>query len=301
MLDRDTSHPTALLGRLVTGIKSNKGWRIDTADSSDHEGSAKAIAAGIVEGHSPSRPGYWLHVGGTGILTYFDSEVKKAFGEPDDKVFNDMDGVQELTNLPSAAFHRNIDEIVLDTGTEHADRVKTAIICPPTIYGEGRGPISGRGRQVYELTTFILNEKYCPRIGRGLSRWNNVHVHDLSTAISLLFATALDTARRNDSEIWGPRGYFLTENGEHVWGDLAVEIGKEVHKQGLVESEPEVRELSFKEAIASPAGFEAASWGMNSRAMAIRARKVLDWKPVQKGLSEEIPKIVKSEADRLGK
>ena len=254
-----------------------------------------------MEGHSPSRPGYWLHVGGTGILTYFDSEVKKTFGEPDDKVFNDGDGVQELTNLPSAAFHRNIDKIVLDNGTKHADAVKTAIICPPTIYGEGRGPVSGRGRQVYELTTFILNEKYCPRIGRGLSRWNNVHVHDLSTVIGLLFAAAFDPARKDDAEIWGPKGYFLTENGEHVWGDLSVEIGKEVHKQGFVKSEPEVRALSYDEAVKSPAGFEAASWGMNSRATAIRAKKVLGWKPVQNSLVEEIPKIVKSEAGRLGK
>lgn len=135
---------------------------IHTADASDHAGAANAISKGLIEGHSPERPGYWLHTGGTGILTYFDSDVRKVAGEPDDKVFNDWDKVDELVNLPAAAFHRNVDEIVLKAGTEHADRVKTAIVCPPTIYGRGRGPISGRGRQVYEFTSFILKEKYSP-------------------------------------------------------------------------------------------------------------------------------------------
>ena len=171
--------------------------------------------------------------------------MKKTFGEPDNKVFDDLNGVEELVNLPAEAFHRNIDELVLKTGTEHADRVKTAIICPPTIYGEGRGPVSGRGRQVYELTSFILNQKCCPRIGRGLARWNHIHVHDLSGVIDLLTEAALDPSRREDSKIWGPHGYFLTENGEHIWGDLSVQIGKEVYKQGLTQSEPELRELSM--------------------------------------------------------
>lgn len=226
--------------------------------------------------------------------------MKKTFGEPDEKVFDDFDGVDELVNLPAAAFHRNVDEIVLKAGTEHADRVKTAIICPPTIYGQGRGPVSGRGRQVYELTSFILKEKYCPRIGKGLSRWNHVHVYDLSGAISLLVEAALDPSRKDDSQIWGPHGYFLTEHGEHTWGKLAEQIGQEVRKQGLVDGEMPSKEWSMDEAVKSPAGFEAASWGMNSRAKAIRARKVLGWQPQQHGLVEEIPTIVKSESARLG-
>ncbi|KAL5593944.1 hypothetical protein FOBRF1_013046 [Fusarium oxysporum] len=274
---------------------------VHTADSSDHEISAKAIAKGLAENHSPSRPGFWLHTGGTGILTYFDSEVKKTFGEPDDKVFNDLDGVDELVNLPAAAFHRNIDEIILSTGFQHKDSVKTAIICPPTIYGKGRGPISGRGRQVYELTSFILKEQYAPRIGRGLSRWNNVHVHDLSEIFELLVQAALDPDRKDDLEIWGNHGYFLAEHGEHTWGDLSAEIGQEIQKQGFArQGKIEVREWSIEEAVQSPAGFEAASWGMNSRAKAGRAAKFLDWTPRGVSLAAEIPEIVKSEAARQG-
>lgn len=273
---------------------------VHTADSSDHDGSAKAIAKGLVQGHSASRPGFWLHTGGTGILTYFDSEVKKTFGEHDDKVFNDFEGVDELVNLPDAAFHRNVDKIVLNTGTKHADSVKTAIICPPTIYGKGRGPTSGRGRQVYELAAFILREKYCPRIGKGLSQWNNVHVYDLSRVFGLLVEAALDPSRKNDAEVWGAHGYFLTENGEHTWGELSAEIGQEAYKQGFLKVTPELRDWSINEAVKSSAGFEAASWGMNSRGKAKRARKVLGWKPQERSLSEEVPDIVRSKATKAG-
>ncbi len=87
-----------------------------------------------MEGHSSSRPGYWLHTGGTGILTYFDT-VEDRFGQPPDRFFDDLDGVEVLTSLPDEAFHRNVDKIVLECGTAHVDTVKTAIVCPPTIYG----------------------------------------------------------------------------------------------------------------------------------------------------------------------
>lgn len=217
-----------------------------------------------------------MHTGGAGILTYFDSEVKKTFGEPDEKVFNDLHGIEELVNLPAAAFHRNVDEIVLNTGIRHADAVKTVIICPPTIYGDGRGPSSGRGRQVYELASFVLREQYCPRIGKGLSRWNNVHVRDLSKVFELLVQAALDPSSNDDPEIWGAHGYFFTENGEHVWGDLSLAIGKEAHKQGYIkDGTPGLRDWSIDEAVKSSAGFEAASWGMNSRGVAARAKKFL--------------------------
>ncbi|KAL5342715.1 hypothetical protein BJX70DRAFT_355625 [Aspergillus crustosus] len=285
-------------------IEKEAAWAdvvIHTADASDHVGAANAIAKGLVTGHSADRPGYWLHTGGTGILTYFDSEVKKVHGEHDDKVFNDYESVSELTNLPAEAFHRNVDQIVLNTGRKHGDSVKTVIVCPPTIYGRGRGPVSLRGRQVYELSSFILKEGYTPVIGKGLARWNNVHVYDLSRLFGLLLEAATDPARKDDKEIWGEKGYFLAENGEHVWGDLAKHIGQQAHKLGYLKNEPEVKALSLDEAIASPAGFEAASWGWNSRGRALRGKNVLGWKPQEKSIEDEVDDILKAEASRLGK
>lgn len=271
----------------------------DTADSSDHVVAANAIAKGMVDGHTADRPGYWLHTGGTGILTYFDSEVRKTYGEHDEKVFNDGDGVEELTNLPAEAFHRNVDEIVLNTGIRHAATVKTAIVCPPTIYGKGRGPVSGRGRQAYELASFILKQKYCPLIGKGLARWNNVHVYDLTRMFEGLVDKALDPSQKNNTEIWCAKGYFLCENGEHVWGDLSKYIGKTSFSLGYLPQEPAWKEWSLDEAVKSPAGFEAASWGWNSRGTAVRARKTFGWQPKERSLEEEVPEIIHAEAARL--
>lgn len=137
--------------------------------------------------------------------------------------------MSELTALPAEAFHRNVDEIVLATDPKGAHGVHTAIVCPPTIYGEGRGPVSRRGRQVYELASLILAEKYAPIIGQGKARWNNVHVHDLSDVFLRLVQIAASVKKIESAvdlkETWGEKGYYFTENGEHEWGATSRDLG----------------------------------------------------------------------------
>jgi hypothetical protein len=53
-------------------------------------------------------------------------------GEHSEREYNDWTAVQDLTGLPDDAFHKNVDDLVLSSGSES---VKTAILCPPTIYG----------------------------------------------------------------------------------------------------------------------------------------------------------------------
>lgn len=53
-------------------------------------------------------------------------------GEWSEREYNDWTAVQHLTDLPKDAFHKNVDDLVLSSGS---DAVKTAILCPPTIYG----------------------------------------------------------------------------------------------------------------------------------------------------------------------
>lgn len=98
-------------------------------------GAARAIAAGLLEGHTKENPGFWLHVGGTGILTYEDSKNGRL-GDASDKVYDDDNNVEELTSLPDEAFHRNVDKIVLEATTKHSGIINATIVCPPTIYGK---------------------------------------------------------------------------------------------------------------------------------------------------------------------
>jgi len=267
---------------------------IHTADASDHEGAAKAIAEGLASGHNASKPGYWLHTGGTGILTYFDSSADK-FGEHTDKVFDDLDGVDELIGLPQEAFHKNVDQIVINAGTNASGAIKTAIVCPPTIYGDGRGPSLTRGRQVYELAKTVLEIQAAPVIGGGKAMWNNVHVHDLARAFVLLVEEAANN--NTDPKLWGNNGYYFTENGEHVWGELSKVVAESAKEQGLLK-EVQTEQMDM-ETAKKTAGFEAVSWGWNSRGKARRFKEVLGWKPQERSIEDEVPTIVKNEHERL--
>lgn len=267
---------------------------IHTADASDHEGAARAIAAGLAAGHSASKPGFWLHTSGTGILTFKD-QLSGRLGEHDDKVFNDWAGVAELTGLPDEAFHRDIDKIVLESGS---DAVRIAVVCPPTIYGPGRGPVSGRSRQAYQLAKMILTKGVAPIVGQGLAHWNSVHVQDLADAYVLLAEAA--AAKNLSDELWNERGYFLAENGEFVWGEYSRLMAKKAHELGYIKEAPKDLPLSKDEAL-DFAGFEAVSWGLNSRGKAERLAKTLGWKPYRPSIEDEIPRILESEKALLEK
>lgn len=88
---------------------------------------------------------------------------------PSQTPYDDLDRVSELTSLPDTAWHRDIDKLVLSAGSS---AVKTAIVCPPTIYGPGRGPGNHRSRQVYELAKTTLQLGQAPLLGRGLTEWD---------------------------------------------------------------------------------------------------------------------------------
>ncbi|QIW97694.1 hypothetical protein AMS68_003212 [Peltaster fructicola] len=269
---------------------------LHTADSSDNENAAKAIRDGLIAGHSKEKPGFWLHTGGTGILTTSDAKAGNV-GVYSDKLYNDWDRVHEVTSLPDDAFHRNVDIIVLEASKKHSDVLKTVIVCPPTIYGKGRGPSSTRGRQAYELSKMVLQQQVTPIFGEGKARWFNVHVHDLSDVFVRLVDAVAD--KNLSPEIWGEKGYLFTENGQHYWSELARVIGKEAVKAGFVSSAPE--KVLSQDAAEKQAGSEGVSWSLNSRAEAIRARKVLGWSPKERSLEDEVPTIVQSEHELLSK
>lgn len=261
--------------------------------SADHEEATKALIRGL-EGHPDNQPGYLIHTSGTGVLLFADVE-RKIFGEASSKIYDDWDGIRETTSLPEFAPHRAVDKLVLAAGTENESKIKTAIVCPPTIYGRGRGPGNQRGHQIYELSRCILEKKIGIQVGAGKTYWPNIHVFDLSDCYVKLVEAAVD---RGSSATWGKEGYYFTENGEHVWGEVSKLIASAAQKQRLIPSN-DVITVSAEEADKlTPHG--SALWGANSRCKAIRARKVLAWSPEQQSLVSEIPEAVKSEASRLG-
>lgn len=263
------------------------------ADSADNQPAAKAIVDGL-ESHSPQRPGWLIHTSGTGILTYVDVQ-RDVFGELSEKVHDDWDKVEELTSLPDIAWHRDCDKIVLASGNAHPDRVKTAIVCPPHIYGLGRGPGNKRSINIYNMAKMALERKRGFQVASGKNIWHAVHVYDLSELYILL----ADAAMAGGGEAtWGKEGYYLAEQEEFVWGELAGKISKVAHGKGLIPSS-EIDAIPVDE-IKKEFPLRYRSWGANSRGKAIRANKLLGWECNEKGVDEALEEIVMSEAKALG-
>lgn len=274
----------------------------------DHEASAEAIVKGI---SSRSTPGYYIHTSGTGILTVNDGELlQPAMGHShikpvlmvfavragregldSDEVYDDWENVSKVTSLPDDAWHRKVDKIVLAAPSN----VNTAIVCPPTIYGAGRGPGNTVSDQCPYMASSFIKGGRAFQVGEGKNKWTEVHVHDLSALFVLLVEAA---AAGGGEATWNEEGYYFAENGEFVWGDIAKEIAREVKKQGYMESDDLLSYDVEKANTMTP--FGGMKWGFNSRCRAIRARKLLGWQPKGAPLLSEIPDLVHVQALKLG-
>ena len=253
------------------------------ANSADDEPSAKAISAALTK-----TGGIWIHTSGTYIIAR-PNQSSDTYGYDDGEFYDDWDGVTELTSLPDDAAHRDIDKIVLATGS---DKIKTAIVCPPTIYGLGRGPDNRHSQQAYQSAENILRNKKGFIYGEGKNVWHHVHVHDLSDLYVALGEAAVNGG---GAATWNEKGYYLAENGTFEWGQILRGIAQYAHEQGYIPSS-EVEKIDGSKAE----GRLPITVGTTSKGTAYRARKLLQWNPSKQGLAEEIPTIVDWEASKLG-
>jgi hypothetical protein len=220
--------------------RANVSWA-DFADC-DHVAAAQAIAKGAQQ-HTPEHPLWLIHTSGTGILTVEDGRAN-TIGTERPKEYNDWEGVSELVNLPADALHRNVDEIIITAGKQNSSSVHTAIVCPPVIYGPGRGPGNTKSVQAYKLSAAVLSRGAGILIGKGENVWHEVHVQDLSNVYLALGDAA---AAGGGKATWNEEGYYLAENGSFVWGDIQREVAKQAHLQKFIDS-PSVDELDIDEA-----------------------------------------------------
>ncbi|KAI9039444.1 NAD-dependent epimerase/dehydratase family protein [Aspergillus affinis] len=259
----------------------------------DHVAAAQAISKGS-ENHTAERPLWLIHTSGTAILTVEDRRAY-TYGIERPKEYNDWEGVNELINLPEDAYHRNVDKIIIDTGKRNPSSVHTAIVCPPTIYGPGRGPCNTKSVQAYWLSAAVLKRGKGFLVGKGENIWHQVHVQDLSDVYEALGAAA---AAGGGKATWNDEGYYFVENGSFIWGDIQRKVAEEAYAQKFIQS-PEVDSLDDVQTTKiHSAGWYA--WGSNSRGHAIRARKLFGWDPKRPTLIELIPDIVTLEAKDLG-
>ncbi|KAL4966756.1 putative nucleoside-diphosphate-sugar epimerase [Aspergillus stella-maris] len=259
----------------------------------DHVASAEAIAKGAAA-HTASNPLWLIHTSGTGILTVEDFRTN-TWGLERSKQHDDWDNVDELLNLPDDSLHRNVDKIIIDAGKKNPDGVKVAIVCPPTIYGPGRGPGNQKSVQAYWFAKAVLQRKKGFIVGEGKNYWHQIHVQDLSDLYRLLGDEA---AAGGGKATWNDKGYYLAENGPFVWGDIQRAIVKAAYEKKLIPS-PDVDQIPDSE-ITKLNEFGLYAWGSSSRGWSHRGKKLLGWSPSRPSLLELVPEIVDIEAKDLG-
>lgn len=255
--------------------------------SCEHEAGAKAIAEGL----SRNASGFVIHLSGADNICFPDLN-SGTYGKMDDRVFDDLTGLGHILAPENKAPHREVDQAIFEAAKKGG---KTAIVCPPTIYGPGRGPGNQRSIQVPELASRILKRGRAVTVEGGDNTWNSVHVHDLANLFLKLVEAAAEGGGKAD---WGINGFYFAENGEFKWKAVSERIAMEANARGLLSS-VELERLNAEE-VDKMWEYGSFFWGTNSRSRAVRATEVLGWKPVQGDIFEDVPKVVEAEAIALG-
>jgi len=195
-----------------------------------------------------------IHTSGSSIVS------TDAKGEPTTSVYDE-------DTLPEPIADKG-GRVSLDRDVLSAARggVRSVVICPTMIYGEGSG-VNPQSIQVPSIVADAKSTGTAHWIGRGENVWSNVHIDDLAD----LYLLALEKS---------PAGtFYFAENGEQDLKSIAEAVALR---------------------LALPAGSYSAdealqTWGMgpgriglgsNSRVRAKRARTLLGWRPHRPSILE---------------
>ena len=225
---------------------------IDTAEA-NHAGVVEAIASAL---HGSGKP--FLHTSGSGIV------ATVANGERSDSIYDEYSSF--TPSIPRMQQRAAIDQVVFDVAKQG---VRSVVIRPTMIYGEGRGARK-ESAQVPALIDNARKAGIGLHIGKGENIWANVHIDDVTE----LYLLALQKA---------PAGaLYYAENGEEALKNVAASISRMLGFGG------KTRNWSPQEAEAALGPKAHSSFGSNSRVRGKRSRAELGWRPKGIPILEEI-------------
>lgn len=260
--------------------------------------------------------------GATALAAGELADKSRVPGSASDVVFDDMDGIAKIREVIQKHPSRAVDNYMLSVAADTV-QVNTALLLGPMIYGQGRGPVNQRSIQIPALIKATLQTGRGVQVGKGLSRWGNVHVEDVGSLVVRLVERAMEG--NCTSEAWNLNGVYLLGVGEEVrvsrplsqqgtsrstkltgisclqtFGAISRSVASTTAQKGLIPKGEEVDELLGEKAeTVLPHG--TILFGTNARGNAGRARQVLGWVPRhENGLEAEIPRVVDAEAKALG-
>lgn len=159
-----------------------------------------------------------------------------------------------------------IDQVVFDAATQG---VRSVVIRPTMIYGEGRG-VRTESAQVPALIENAKKAGIGLHIGKGENVWANVHIDDVTD----LYLLALQRAPAD--------ALYYAENGEEALKDVAASISRLLGFGG------KTREWFPQDAEAALGPKAHSSFGSNSRVKGKRSRAELGWQPKGASIYQEI-------------
>jgi hypothetical protein len=252
---------------------------------SDHEKSLNAIIAGLL---SRPSPGYLLHLSGTGIVS--DWAQEEQLGKLNPKVWSDISSLAEIRDLPHNALHRNTEIILHDTVRRYSDKIKVAVMCPPDIYGKGKGLAKTHSALIpmYVQEIKRLGGKVF-YYGEGTNSRSWVHIDDLMRVYLKVIEAAVSG---NALDYFGDNGYHFAGTQEHSQLDVATAVGKILLEQGVIDnSKPAPISLEQLDAMLKVPGYERLArymFASNSRTRAERAERLYGYKGEAPGLLESL-------------
>jgi hypothetical protein len=255
---------------------------------SDHEPSLNAIIEGL---RRRSTPSYLLHLSGTGIVSDWASE--ENLGRLNPKIWSDLDqdSLKEIRSLPDHALHRNTEKILHSTAQEYGNQIKIAIMCPPDIYGKGKGLAKTHSALIPEFYKGIKDlggRPFYYNEGTNARSW--VHIDDLMRVYLHVVEAAASNSEDATSSYFGENGYHFAGTQEHSQLDLAVAVGKILKKHGVIDNpEPVQIGLERLDSMENMPGFPQLArylFASNSRTRAERAQKLWGYKGTAPGLME---------------
>lgn len=255
--------------------------------STRHEVSSRAIVRGLSD-TSRTAPGYWLQIGGASMFA--GDEIKaKSYGNAGGKTYDDLADIDAIKTVITASPARVVDNLVLQ---QKPSTVKTALVAGPIIYGRGRGPVNTHTIQGPTIAKYTLEHGQAFQVGRGENVWSTIHVAD----VAKLFVLLLDAAWKGQDDVWNENGIFLPENGQIAFSEYARLISKAAKDQMLIESDS-IKSLTSDE-VDQVLAHGAVVLGTNAKLSSSRAQKFLGWQPSGISLAEDVPLMVKGEAER---
>lgn len=242
--------------------------------NSDHEASLNALIAGLLRRPTP---GFLLHLSGTGIVS--DHLEGTYLGKLNPKVWSDVHDIDLIRSLPDEALHRNTEKILHSTAEKQGDRIKIAIICPPDIYGKGKGLVKTSSAYVPLFVNHIKKTGEAPLIyGEGANTRSWVHVNDLMRLYLHIIEAA---ASGGGNATWGKEGYYFASTHETSQLSVARTIGSILQNHGVITNgEPVEVTLEKLDSLITYPGYDKIArylFASNSRTRAERAEALFGY------------------------